>query len=168
MYTRVTRSESRLAIAEKVIFIDGIIKKTPCWRQVLCIIDRGLVIVKLHNFTVRIDIPPWPWALCGFNPLTNFKIFLQSISKSLSLFCVYNIWFVGRMLLLAIGWDYWTKKMLKMLTFSLKLEIRLLLTKWEVGSGIIGVSLPLTKVFIMHQYVLLEVFQSFSFFARLL
>ena len=41
-----------------------------------------------------------------------------------------------------------------MLAFSLKLEIRLLLTN---NGGIIGVFLLLTKVFIMDQYVLLEV-----------
>ena len=62
--------------------------KTPCWRQFLDVIDRGLIIDKLNNFTIHIEIPSWPWALCGFNPLINFEMFPQSISKSLSLFCV--------------------------------------------------------------------------------
>ena len=62
--------------------------KTPCWRLFLYIIDRGLVIVKLQNFTIHIEIPSWPWVLCGFNPLINIKVFSQSISKFLSLFCV--------------------------------------------------------------------------------
>ena len=97
--------------------------ETPCWREFLYIIDRGLVIVQLHKFTIRIEIPSWPWALCGFEPLINIKIFPQSISKSLSLFWVQNIWFLGRMLLLAIGWHCCTKKSLKMLAFSLNLEI---------------------------------------------
>ena len=48
------------------------------------IIDKGLVIVKLHNFSIRIEIPSCPWALCGFNPLINFEIFLQSILKAAS------------------------------------------------------------------------------------
>ena len=60
--------------------------KTPCWRQLLYMIDRGLVIVKLHSFTICIEIPSWPWDLCGFKPLINFEIFPQSISKFFSLF----------------------------------------------------------------------------------
>ena len=62
--------------------------KTPCWRQFLYMIDRGLVIVKLHNFTIHVEIPSWPWAQYGFNPSINFEIFAQAISKFLSLFCV--------------------------------------------------------------------------------
>ena len=64
------------------------------------------------------------------------------------------------MLLLFIGWYCWAKKLLKMLNFSLKLEIRLLLTN---NGGITGVFLPLMKVFIMDQYLLLEVLGSFFF-----
>ena len=64
------------------------------------------------------------------------------------------------MLSLAIGWYFWTKKLLKTLTFSLKLEIRLLLTN---TGGIIGVFLPLIKVFIMDQYVLLAWLGLFNF-----
>ena len=48
--------------------------------------QRRFFIVMLHNFTIHIEIPSWPWALFGFIPLINFKIFLQSVSKSLSLF----------------------------------------------------------------------------------
>ena len=33
--------------------------KTPWRGQFLYIIDRGLVIVKLHNFTIRVEIPSW-------------------------------------------------------------------------------------------------------------
>ena len=62
--------------------------KTPCWRQFLYVIDRGLVIAKLHNFSIRIEIPSWSWALCEFNPLIHFKIFQQSILKPLDLFCI--------------------------------------------------------------------------------
>ena len=51
---------------------------TPCWRQFFYIIDRVLVIFKLHNFSIHIKIPLWSWALCGFNPLINFKILPQS------------------------------------------------------------------------------------------
>ena len=54
--------------------------KTPCWRQFLYIIDRGLVIAKLHNFSIRIEIPSWPWAYCGFNPL-NFPTVNIKISQ---------------------------------------------------------------------------------------
>ena len=55
-----------------------------------CIIDIGLVIVKLHNFTIRIEIPSWPWALCGFNPLINFKKFPQP-HQNPSAYFVYRI-----------------------------------------------------------------------------
>ena len=44
--------------------------KTPCWSQFLHTY-MGLVIVKLHNFSIRIDIPSWPWDLCGFNLLIS-------------------------------------------------------------------------------------------------
>ena len=102
--------------------------KILCWRQLFYIIDRSLVFGNLQNFSIHTEIPSWAWAFCGFNFLISFKMFPQSISKSLSLFCVYNIWFVGRMLLIAIGWHCWTKKSLKTLACSLKLEIRLFLT----------------------------------------
>ena len=63
-------------------------RKTPCWSQFVYIIDWGLVIVNLHNFTILIEIPSWPWALRRFKPLINFEIFLQSTSKARSLFWV--------------------------------------------------------------------------------
>ena len=66
------------------------------------------------------------------------------------------------MLLLARGWHCLTKKSLKMLAFSLKLEIRFLVTN---NGGI--VFLALMKVFIMDQYVLLEVFGWINVFVRL-
>ena len=109
MYERVTRSESWLLVAEKVNFekVKAICLtlffvcvcwnyitffhssgRTPCWRQFLYLIDRGLVISKLHNFTISIEIPSWPWTFCEFKPLINFETFPHSISKSLSLFWV--------------------------------------------------------------------------------
>ena len=79
----------------RVFFCTGIMlpffessRKTPFWRQFLYSNDRDFIIIKLHSSNIRIEIPSWPQALCGFHASVNFEFSPHSRSKP---FCLFRV-----------------------------------------------------------------------------
>ena len=117
--------------------------KIPDFRQFWNIIESGFITMNgLHNFSILIEIPSYPWSLFASNDWIILSSFSWSKVISFSLFSAWYVLDFGRVLLIFRGWHFLLKNSLNKLVFSKKLVTNLSLTR---RGGIIGIFLPWRK-----------------------
>ena len=92
----------------------------PQSTQFLSKIDKGSVTTESQIFSIRIEVPLWPWALFTFKSLIILRIL-----SLLNLIVVNLLWVMkysleGKTLLLETGVHWEEKKTLKSLDFPVK------------------------------------------------
>ena len=125
--------------------------KISDFRQLWNIIESAFVMDWLLSFSIRIEIPSYPWALFTSHDWILFSSFSLSKVVSFSLFSVwYVLDFVGRVLLFCRWCHCLLKNSFNKLAFSKTLVTNLSLPR---RGGIIGTFWSLTKVSSIDQMV---------------